>query len=339
VELGCSGCSGIEVWGRLTIYRNDIRRPDHPFNRRRCMAKKAKAKPTPSSSTSPTLVTFVLDRSSSMTHCWDSTIEAFNGYVDGLRDTPQIDFTLVQFDHHGGVMDLNKVCVATPIKDAPKLTRENYVPRGSTPLIDAAYTVIKAVETSLLDKPKDTKVVICIQTDGEENCSRTYNWEQLASLVKEKQEAGWQFNFMGAGIDAYQQGARMGFSASNTVSYNHMDAEATRSTFGVRAQSYSNYASGVSANTQFTAAEKLAAGDKFDPAAGAGSLVSKVVVGGPATPSGFSLGGAGQSFQHGKLPLTPLQKRMQSGGPGIQLDLTNRSSGSTSDVKKEAFKL
>jgi hypothetical protein len=230
------------------------------------MAKKANAKKT---TVSPTLVTFVLDRSSSMKVCWDSTIEAFNGFVDGLRDTPQIDFTLVQFDHYMHAMDLNKVCVAVPIKDAPKLDRENYVPRGSTPLIEAAYTVIKAVEASLLDKPKDTKVVVCIQTDGEENrSSPEYSWEMLAALVKEKQDLGWQFNFMGAGIDAYQQGTRMGLTAAQTMSYDHTNRAATNSAFASRSRSYSLYASGACGQSVFSADDKLAAGDKYDPVLG-----------------------------------------------------------------------
>lgn len=267
------------------------------------MAKAKKTKPT-HTSTTPTLVTFVLDRSSSMKVCWDSTIEAFNGYVDGLRDTPQIDFTLVQFDHYMNAMDLNKVCVAVPVKDAPKLTRENYVPRGSTPLIDAAYTVIKAVETSLLDKPKDTKVVVCIQTDGEENCSRTYNWEQLASLVKEKQDAGWQFNFMGAGIDAYQQGARMGMHVNSTMSYNHMDAAQTRSAFSGRSEATRLYASGVSANMSIGSAEKLAAGDKFDPA---NAMIPGARGGGLAGVTQFTLG-AGLSAKN-TLDLSTTQQR------------------------------
>jgi Mg-chelatase subunit ChlD len=223
------------------------------------MAKKAKSSPS-----TPTLVTFVLDRSSSMSSCWDSTIEAFNGYVDGLRDTPDIDFTLVQFDHHHASMQLEKTCVAIPVKQAPKLSRDNYQPRGSTPLIDAAYTVIKAVEASLESKPKDTKVVICIQTDGEENCSRQHTWEQLASLVKEKQDLGWQFNFMGAGIDAYQQGARMGVAAQSTMSYDHTDLGSTRAAFAASAQNTRMYSSGLSASTAYSDLQKQAAGDRYN---------------------------------------------------------------------------
>lgn len=223
------------------------------------MAKKPKAKP------SPTLVTFLLDRSGSMSSCLGSTIEAFNGYLDGLKDTSSLNFSLIQFDYNMGVMDLNKVCVGIPVKDAPRLSRENYVPRGSTPLIDASYTVIKAVETSLDDKPKDTKVVVCIQTDGQENASRLHNWEELAALIKSKQDAGWQFNFMGAGIDAYQQGRQMGIQPQSTMSYDHTDKVATSSAFRNRATATAMYASGQAATMDFSSEEKLAAGDKFDP--------------------------------------------------------------------------
>jgi uncharacterized protein YegL len=217
----------------------------------------------PSSSTTSTLVTFLLDRSGSMKSCQASTIEAFNGYVDGLRDVSGIDFTLVLFDHHMGQPCLEKVCVAVPVKTAPEISEKNYVPRGSTPLIDAAYTVIKAVETSLERYPGDTKVVICIQTDGQENSSWTYGWEQLSALIKQKQDLGWQFNFMGAGIDAYQQGAKMGLSAAQTVSYDHTSRQHTNSTFRGRAAATMAYASGQSATMSFSDDEKLAAGDKF----------------------------------------------------------------------------
>ncbi len=212
----------------------------------------------------PTLVTFVLDRSSSMSIIKDSTIEAFNGYLDGIRTQDNILFSLVQFDSHGG-MQLEKVCVNAPAKAAPALTDKNFMPRGSTPLIDAAYTVIEAVEESLVGRPKDTKIVVCIQTDGEENCSREHTWEQLSALIKSKQEKGWEFNFMGAGIDAYQQGAKMGLSAAHTMSYDSSNLQATRSAFGARGMSTAMYASGATTDMTIGLAEKTAAGDKFDP--------------------------------------------------------------------------
>ncbi len=219
----------------------------------------------PKSKLPPTLVTFLLDRSSSMSIIKASTIEAFNGYLDGLRKQDNILFSLVQFDQHGYQMQLEKVCVNVPVVAAPALTDKTFMPRGSTPLIDAAYTVIEAVEESLTGRPKDTKVVICIQTDGEENCSRSHTWEQLSALIKAKQEKGWQFNFMGAGIDAYQQGAKMGIAVASTMSYDSSDLRATKSAFAVRGMSTASYASGATADMTIGLAEKQLAGDKFIP--------------------------------------------------------------------------
>ena len=76
---------------------------------------------------------------------------------------------------------------------------------------------------------------------------------------------GWQFNFMGAGIDAYDQGARMGLSAVNTVSYDAADPAATMAVFSDRAARTQAFARGAEANMEFTPQEKRAAKDRFDP--------------------------------------------------------------------------
>ena len=79
--------------------------------------------------------------------------------------------------------------------------------------------------------------MICIQTDGEENASEEHNWDELSALVKEKRALGWQFNFMGAGIDAYDQGARMGIAADQTLSYDPKDPAANKAAFMAAAES------------------------------------------------------------------------------------------------------
>jgi hypothetical protein len=206
-----------------------------------------------------TLVTFLLDRTGSMEAIKDDTIGGFNAYLSGLQDDGElIDFTLVQFDSMG----LEKICVAVPVAQAPQLTKDNFVPRASTPLIDAAVKTIKAVEASL--NGKDTpKIVVCIQTDGQENASTEHTWEELNALIKDKAVAGWQFNFMGAGIDAYEQGARMGLSADSTLSYDSRDAFATRAAFSSRAAAAADFSRGRREDMSFSADEKDAAGDRY----------------------------------------------------------------------------
>lgn len=210
-----------------------------------------------------TLVTFLLDRSGSMEACRDMTIVAFNEYLDGLTVGDAADliaFTLVTFDSEG----MDKVCVAVPINKAPKLNRSNYVPRAGTPLIDAAVKTIKAVEASL-NMRGNPKVIVCIQTDGQENQSREHTWEELKALVTQKTAEGWQFNFMGAGIDAYDQGAKMGIAAGATMSYDKASAARTSSAFRSSAARASMYARGKSVHTHYSAQDKLAAGDEYDP--------------------------------------------------------------------------
>lgn len=219
------------------------------------MAKKSKSENT--------LVTFLLDRTGSMEAIKKDTIGAFNAYLNGLKEGgDKIDFTFVQFDSMG----IDKVYVREPIAKVELLNDATYQPRAWTPLIDASYKTIKAVEESLAGDKK-TKVVVCIQTDGDENASKQYSWEQLNELIKEKIKLGWQFNFMGAGIDAYKQGARMGIQTSNTMSYNAADPVATMSAFRASATNTSNFASGAKADMAYSALQKSASGDKFDPAA------------------------------------------------------------------------
>jgi len=208
-----------------------------------------------------TLVSFLLDRSASMASVRDATIEAFNGYVEGLKDGDkgEVEFTFLQFDS----VSIDKHCVNRPIKDAPMLSYDNFQPRGSTPLIDAIFTTVEAIDAALAKRDDTPKIVICIQTDGEENCSSAHDWLELNALIKEKTLAGWQFNFMGCGIDAYQQGAKMGITRDNTVSYSS-DLKSTRAVFGSAASNTRGFADGLRASTAYTSEQKFAAGDIFD---------------------------------------------------------------------------
>ncbi len=230
---------------------------------------------------SKTSITFLLDRSGSMKSILDDTLGGFNAYVDGLRDAPDALFSLLTFDSNS----VDKVFTHMPVKEVPALTKKTYVPGASTPLIDAVVKTIRAIERSVTD-PAD-KVVMAILTDGEENSSREFTWDDLTALIKEKTAAGWQFVFLGAGIDAYEQGARMGIDRGATMSYNSANPAATRAAFRATAQSVSSYVSGEAASASFSAEQKQEAGDKFwDAQAGQPAIPAPVAAhrAGPPTP-------------------------------------------------------
>jgi uncharacterized protein YegL len=225
---------------------------------------KTKKPKTPQPAASKTLVTMLLDRSGSMGSMRQQTIDAINGYLAELRgSSASIHCTLIQFDApEAGAMDLHKVFVARPIADVVDLTLADFEPRGMTPLLDAVQATIAAVSHSLVGKPH-VKPVVVIQTDGHENASRESSWEGVRALVKAKTAEGWQFVFMGAGLesDAYGQAGRMGLSAASTVAYGK-DAAATRAVFAATAHNIKAYAEGLSTGTLYSDLQKQASGDK-----------------------------------------------------------------------------
>lgn len=209
-----------------------------------------------------TLVTFLLDRSGSMNMVKAETITGFNIYLDHLRGImgAGIEFTLVTFDSEG----MDKICVCEPVAIAPRLNEDNYQPRACTPLIDAAYDTIKAVEGQ--ERAKGAKIIVCIQTDGHENSSHAHSASELKSLIEAKQKLGWQFNFMGCGFDAYDQAAAIGVTRASTMSYSS-DAAHTEVAFRASAHNTVQYAAGLSSGTNYTVDQKVGAGDIYDTAA------------------------------------------------------------------------
>ncbi|MBT28048.1 MAG: hypothetical protein CMO01_00195 [Thalassobius sp.] len=219
-----------------------------------------------------------------------STLSGLNQWLAELRRSKDaLRFSLVQFDSHGGPtpaaqsahapagavpagqalggplpgfrseMELLRTHVATPIAEVPDMTDADFLPRGGTPLIDAAVTTIHAIEESLEGRT-DVKVVLAIQTDGQENTSKSHSWADLKALVAEKEAIGWEILFMGAGIDAYDQGAKMGIAREKTISYG-TDMAQTVSAFRDTGSKTVLYSSGTAASMAYTSEEKLRAGD------------------------------------------------------------------------------
>lgn len=219
----------------------------------------SKAKPK----SDETIVTFLLDKSGSMSPIKGDTIGAFNAYLDTLKESPTgISFSFLQFDTNS----VDTIHRNVPVADALSLTDATYQPNGGTPLIDASFKTIKAVESAIAErKGNPPRIVICIQTDGQENASIEHTWADLTALIKAKTALGWQFNFMGCGIDAYAQGSRMGIMAANTMSYERHSPQMTRAAFSASARNTMDFATGRATSTAYSMGQRSAAGDKHIP--------------------------------------------------------------------------
>lgn len=206
------------------------------------------------------LVTLLLDESGSMGSIRDETLGALNEYFGTLRESPaDIRATLVKFDSdETGTMRLDKLFDCAPVAGIPGLGHADYQPRGMTPLIDAACRTIRAVGDATKGKKID-RIVFCIQTDGHENSSRENTWVGLKTLIQEKQAEGWEFVFMGCGIDAYEQGRQMGLHDDRIVAY---ERDASARNFAVAARKTRQAAEAPQASMAFTDEEKDEIGDR-----------------------------------------------------------------------------
>jgi hypothetical protein len=120
---------------------------------------------------------------------------------------------------------ISHIKILQPLSVMSKLDRVNYVPEGSTALLDAigqTTTLLEERQGNLPDLPaSSTSFVIVILTDGHENSSRSYNLEQVRTLIQKREATGkWTFSFIGATLDAVYVAEQMSIKAENSFSFN-----------------------------------------------------------------------------------------------------------------------
>ena len=154
---------------------------------------------------------FILDKSGSMQPLADDTIGGFNSNIEKHKDDDcNVLVTTVLFDTR-----VRAIHDRLPIAEVPPMTRETYDPYGSTALYDAVGRTIRRIENihGYL-RPEDVPeaVLFIIITDGRENASRFFSGDRVRAMVEQKKADGWDFVFIGAGIDAYAGAEDIGIS-------------------------------------------------------------------------------------------------------------------------------
>jgi hypothetical protein len=164
---------------------------------------------------------FLLDRSGSMASMAPDVIGGFNGFLANQRALPgRSRMTLVQFDTGDPFEVLTDGLALGGVRG---LSHRTFQPRGGTPLWDAVGDLItrasvRAEQRRAIGKPAEETVVV-VYTDGEENSSSRYRGSDVQRLIGTKQEEGWTFIFLGAGLDAYAEGGRIGVSVGSTQAF------------------------------------------------------------------------------------------------------------------------
>lgn len=165
-----------------------------------------------------TEIAYILDMSGSMNPHAEAAVTGFNDFLREQQDVEGLArITLVLFDDQYEVPFDN-----LPAGEVCTIDTSLYRPRGTTALLDAIGKTMKSFRKRISGLPKKNQpdqVVFAIFTDGLENASRNYTWQDIAGKIKKRQDKdGWEFLFLAAGQDAIATAAQMNIHADNAAS-------------------------------------------------------------------------------------------------------------------------
>jgi uncharacterized protein YegL len=172
-----------------------------------------------------TMICLILDRSGSMAGRENDVIGGVNSFIEDQKKLPDpASVAFVRFD-------TGHIERFRPMQDLAKvepLTRDDFQPRGGTPLLDAVGQTITALDNDWKAEKPDRCIVVIV-TDGEENASREYTKDKIQALIKARQDSNmWAFMYLGANVDAFAEAGSMGIMTANSAGYTNTAAGVKR---------------------------------------------------------------------------------------------------------------
>jgi len=165
-------------------------------------------------------VVAILDRSGSMNGKEEDTLGGINAAFEQLKTEQEANTTIKVsvklFDHEEQLLFRS-----IDLKDVRPIERRQYIPRGSTALLDALGNSINYFMTKKLqDSNAYGSCVIYVVTDGIENSSKIYNVEKIKSLITEaEKEYNIKIIYLGANQDAILEASKYGISTDSALNY------------------------------------------------------------------------------------------------------------------------
>ncbi len=177
-----------------------------------------------------THIAMVIDRSGSMSSCWS---DVKGGYAEIVKTNKEAEgkctFTVAAFDTTYTLLE--------DFTDVKAVKSELSVyPAGGTALLDAIGRTINSVGARLAqmnEKDRPMKVLVVIQTDGEENASKEFTDSQIKELIKKQTEVyKWEFQFIGASEISVREAVNWGIKVGNVSTYSTNNSLDTFSNLG-----------------------------------------------------------------------------------------------------------
>jgi hypothetical protein len=175
-----------------------------------------------------TEIVVLMDASGSMHSIREDAVGGLNAFVeDQKKESGEANLTVTFFDSNRYAKWQDGI----DLQSCPVLGEE-YQPGASTPLLDATGRTIEELGARLSgldDAERPGRVMVIILTDGHENSSRHFTKEQVKGLIRQQEATyKWEFVYLGANVDAFAEGAEMGFQMDHIAGF-------TSSKRGIRA--------------------------------------------------------------------------------------------------------
>jgi len=202
----------------------------------------------------------IIDCSGSMVGLENDVIGGFNKFVDDQRKAKgTATMSLIQFDD-GYYSDFEFV----NINDVPDLNRDTYIPRGMTALYDAIGKTINStgeVLKNMNENDRPDRVVVFIQTDGQENSSLEYNANSIKQMINKQEEMyNWSFVFLGANINAKSTANIIGIDKKMSMTF-AANSKGTTSAFNSVSENLSAVRCGTKLNMCYESKDYSAQAD------------------------------------------------------------------------------
>ncbi|CAB4804678.1 MAG: VWA domain-containing protein [Actinobacteria bacterium] len=198
----------------------------------------ADSTPTPAGVPVPVHLYVLIDVSGSMESIRTDVIGGFNALLEDQRAEAEdaSRATVVLFD---SVEPNNVIASGVPLREVIELDQRSYTPRGGTPLLDATGVLITRADREKRERadaglPAEDILFVTI-TDGHENQSTEFTRDAIKTLVEQRQADGWEFSFLSADLEAFDDARAMGYDQGRMTHFSKSPS-GTRSAFANTSQ-------------------------------------------------------------------------------------------------------
>lgn len=163
-----------------------------------------------------TELVFILDKSNSMSGREKSVVDDFNKTLLKQKEVKGDAYiSTILFSNTIELLHDRLI-----LKEVLPISENDYVVSGCTALLDTigeTINKIKAIHKYSRNEDIPERTLFLITTDGMENASKNFSYEQISFMIKEQENLGWKFIFVAENLDCAKMAIDIGFQEGNVI--------------------------------------------------------------------------------------------------------------------------